>query len=324
MNLGVAMVLGGSGFVGSRLVRRLAEEGAYEQIRSVDFRAPRVRMMGVDYREHDIRRPIPEDWGRGVTTIFNLAAIHTTPGHEPHEYYETNIAGAINATNLAVANGATRMVFASSISVYGPSEETLTEESELSPTSDYGRSKRLAERIHQQWLEAADARRLVIVRPGVIFGPGEGGNYTTLVRALRRRIFFYPGRRDAIKSSGYVDDLISALDFALRQDERSVVFNYAFPTLSTTEDIVSAISRVLDLGSRPPTIPASWLLLAALPFEIANGMGLRNRIHRDRVRKLIHSTKVYPQWLVSRDYTFTADLESGLRAWGAETADRFD
>lgn len=324
MSRGIALVLGGNGFVGTRLVRRLAASGEYAGVRVVDSAAPRERRENVEYVEQDVRRPFDAELGRGVTTLFNLAAVHRTPGHPPHEYYQTNVTGALNGVSLAERVGIDEIVLTSSIAVYGPSEEIVTERSTPNPVSDYGRSKLMAESIHEEWQGRDPNRRLVIVRPGVIFGPGEGGNYTALVRALRRNMFFYPGRTDAVKSGGFVDDLVASMSFALRQEEKFVRYNYALPQLSTTEDIVTAVSKVLNTDLRPMTIPAPLLMAAAMPFEALNAVGLRNPIHRDRVRKLMHSTRVYPEWLVSRGFNFTVDLEAALRLWGEETEGRFD
>lgn len=321
---GIALVLGGNGFIGTRLVRRLTASGTYDGVRAVDHMEPREKVDGVEYISHDVRQTLPSTLAQGVSTLYNLAAVHRTPGHPPHEYYETNVTGALNGVALAELSGIERIVLTSSISVYGPSEEIITEQSTPRPVSDYGRSKRLAEIIHQDWLARGPARRLVIVRPGVIFGPGERGNYTALIRALRRGMFFYPGRRDAIKSGGFVDDLVESIGFALAQNDRLVRYNYALPDLSTTEDIVAAVSKVLGTTIRPMTIPAQALFLAAMPFEAADAVGLHNPIHRDRVRKLMHSTRIYPEWLVSRGYNFGVDLEAALRLWGAETGGRFD
>ena len=91
-----------------------------------------------------------------------------------HAYYDTNVLGAANVIALAQVSGAKEVVFTSSISVYGPSEQVMSENSELRPVSAYGRSKLLAEAIHRTWLELDTTHRLVIVRPGVVFGPGEG------------------------------------------------------------------------------------------------------------------------------------------------------
>jgi nucleoside-diphosphate-sugar epimerase len=215
------------------------------------------------------------------------------------------------------------IVFTSSISVYGPCEQRVTETSPLLPASDYGRSKRMAELIHERWLQQGDGRRLVVVRPGVVFGPGEGGNYTNLARALRKRLFLYPGRRDTVKSGGYVDELLNTLDFALASTEPHVLYNFAYPDETTTEDIVRTFSRVSDLPANPPTAPAPLLYAAATVFEAANAMGLKNPIHRERVVKLVQSTRIVPQWLIDRGYRFSSNLETALRSWAAESDGRF-
>lgn len=59
-----------------------------------------------------------------------------------------------------------------------------------------GWSKWLAEGIHRAWRDEDPTRRLVIVRPGAIFGPGEGGNFTRMARLLERGLFVFPGRTD--------------------------------------------------------------------------------------------------------------------------------
>jgi nucleoside-diphosphate-sugar epimerase len=319
---GGAVVLGASGFVGTRLVRALAEGGA-AFVRAVDVAPPRERVDGVDYQTLDVRAPLPAACGAGASVLYNLAAVHRTPGHPDREYYDTNVHGALNATALAEACDVRTIVFTSSISVYGPSEETLTEASPLRPVSAYGRSKRMAEEIHDRWLERAEDRKLVIVRPGIIFGPGEGGNYTRLARALRGGYFFYPGRRDTIKSGGYVDELLRAMDFALSRPEPRVLFNYAYPELSSIADIVAAFSAVDGRRYAPPTVPIAPALWGAALFEAAGAVGVKTGIHRERIMKLVQSTRVAPAWLQQSGYQFSSDLAVALKRWSDETGGRF-
>ncbi len=317
------VVFGASGFIGTRLVQRL-NEAHPGRVRAVDILPPRRRLEGVTYETHDVREPLPEALGVGASTFYNLAAVHRTPGHPFPEYYETNVLGALNVTALAEATRVDRIVFTSSISVYGPSENLLDEASPLKPVSAYGHSKRMAEVIHRQWQGFSPRRKLVIVRPGVVFGPGERGNYTHLAKALRGGYFVYPGRRDAIKSGGYVDELLRCLDFALDQDDPSILFNFAYPAQSTTEDIVKTFGRVAGLKARPPTIPTFAMLAAATGFEVLNAVGLKNPIHRERILKLVQSTKIEPGWLKARGYDFSTDLESALTRWRDETGGSFD
>ena len=101
-----AIVFGGAGFIGSHLLKRLAASYPDAELYSVDTSVePRFRVEGVHYVEHDVSKAIPRQLcGTGDATIFNLAAVHTTPGHEDWEYYHTNILGACNVCRLCIAN----------------------------------------------------------------------------------------------------------------------------------------------------------------------------------------------------------------------------
>src|SRR3974390_1521401 len=98
----------------------------------------------LDVREPILAALLPER----VDLVFNLAAVHREPGHQPWEYFETNLNGAENVCTWAAAVDCKRMVFTSSISPYGPSEERKDEFSLPVPETAYGSSKLVAEKIH--------------------------------------------------------------------------------------------------------------------------------------------------------------------------------
>jgi len=316
------LVTGASGFIGTRLVRRLNARG--DQVVAVDILPPRETLPGVQYVTHDVRTPLPADLATGCSVIFNLAAVHRTPGHPENEYFETNIAGALNVTAAAEAAGVETIVFTSSISVYGPSEALMDEASPPQPVSSYGKSKLLAEQIHKRWQAGAPDRRLVVVRPAVVFGPGERGNYTSLANALRGGYFLYPGRTTTVKSGGYVDELLATFDFALGQQAPQILYNFAYPDLNSTADIVAAFNAVTGRRSDPPTVPIWPMLVAAFGFEVLARLGLTTPIHRERIWKLVRSTKIRPGWLLGNGYAFGTDLKGALTLWRDETGGRFD
>ena len=144
-----------------------------------------------------------------------------------------------------------------------------------------------------------------------------------LARALRNGTFFYPGRRDTVKSGGYVDELLQTVDFAMARPEKRILYNFAYPDMHSISEIVETFHRVSGTPRRPPTAPAPLLYAAASVFEAADALGLKNRIHRDRVRKLVQSTRVAPHWLLSSGYSFSTNLETALRAWAQETDGKF-
>ncbi|RTM05631.1 MAG: NAD(P)-dependent oxidoreductase [Bradyrhizobiaceae bacterium] len=314
-----AIVFGGAGFIGSHLIGQL--RGDYDEIFCVDITAPRFKTDGTFYVDWDVTKPIPSDLcGPGSADIFNLAAVHTTPGHEDWEYYWTNISGASHVCQFAGAIGCKSLVFTSSISVYGPSEQQKDETSKLEPTSAYGRSKLLAEGIHKLWQSEQPERRLTIVRPAVIFGYTERGNFTRLAGLLRRGRFVYPGRKDTIKSCGYVKELIQSMLYMRSRNAGVETYNFCRPERYTSEEICASFNKVAGYD-KPNFVMPMWLMeFAAVPFEVLSAVGFKNDINRERVRKLFNSTNVYPRRLLDAGFEFRYDIVSALADWKAASA----
>jgi len=319
-----AIVFGGAGFIGTHLLRELARSGLYASLVSYDLKAPQRPVDGVSYVLGDVREPIGGDLVPPGAEVYNLAAVHTTPGHADWEYFWTNVLGATNVCDFARANGSTFVCFTSSISVYGPSEDPLDETSVKRPNSAYGRSKLQAEGIHRTWLADRDDRRLVVVRPAVVFGHGEGGNFTRLARLLRAGRFVYPGRRDTIKSCGPVEELVRAILFARDLGRREFTFNFSLPERATTEAICDAFVDVAGVARPKWTLPLAAMLAAAFGFEILSKLGLRTSINRDRIHKLVRSTNVVPTALGEAGYAFETDLRGALGRWKQASGGTFE
>jgi len=294
----------------------LVGSGKYQRVVSVDIGEPRARIDGVEYLHHDVRNPInPKLGGGSPADIFNLAAIHITPGHAEGEYYYTNVLGAVNVCRFAKETGSENILFTSSISIYGPSENALDEDSPPAPISAYGRSKLSAEAIHLMWQSEAAGRRLTIVRPAVIYGLYERGNFTRLSRLLERRAFVYPGRTDTIKSCGYVKDLIASMMFMASRNESVSIYNFCYGDRTTISEICAAFCRAA--GYRVPRwkIPIWFMNLAVLPFETLQSVGIRTGINRERIKKLWFSTNILPKRLLASGFQFEYSLVSSLQEW---------
>ena len=312
------LVTGSSGFIGTHLVRRLAAQGA--QIVGLDLLPPREELPGVSYIRGDVRRLSELELPK-IDRIFNLAAVHTTPGHPDHEYYDTNVWGAIEAAKLAERDGVKHITFTSSISIYGPSEEKKVETSAPAPVSSYGKSKLMAEEIHRGWLRQAADRKLTIVRPAVVFGAGEGGNFARMAALLKKGLFVFPGRRDTIKSCIYVEDLIDLFLAAGATEASYELLNGSYLECPTLETIVTTLRDAYFQKAKFYDVPQGVVMGAANTLAAFKGFGLG--IHPDRVTKLVRSTYVYPEWAARHGLTSDKTLAGGVARWASATSERF-
>ncbi|WP_439814802.1 NAD-dependent epimerase/dehydratase family protein [Zavarzinia sp. CC-PAN008] len=319
-----AIVTGASGFIGTYLIDTLVRQGDFPIV-AIDILPPRRRHPQVQYVTADVRQPLDQvDLGGadGASFVcYNFAAVHTTPGHPTHEYYDTNISGALSVVALCSRLGVPHIVFTSSMSTYGPNEQPRTERDAPEPVSAYGKSKYQAEGIHRLWAAADPSRKVTIVRPAVVFGPGEGGNFTRLARALSRRIFAYPGRRDTVKSCIYVGEVVRSMGFAIQRPEPVYLYNMAYPKAYTIEDIVKAFGEAAQLPGAIGTLPYGLMRGASVPFEYLAKAGIKTGIHRERIDKLVRSTNIVPERLLTDGYAFETDLVEAIRRWRRESPD---
>lgn len=324
------IITGGTGFIGTHLTNLILSKHPDAKVWNLDIVAPGTpnpvvknykpavregEKLGSSFVECDIRKPIgelpftpsPDD------VILNFAAVHRTPGHEDKEYFETNIRGAENVCEFAEKYGINNMVFTSSIAPYGASEELKTEETLPTPNTAYGISKLVAEKIHLAWLKGGEGRKLTIVRPGVVFGRGENGNFSRLYWGIRKHTFAYPGRKDTIKACIYVKELVRFILWNVEERESAFdIYNCTYEPAFTIEEIVKAMKHVTGLTQAVPYIPNSIIMpMAACAKMIGSPMG----ICPARVKKLQISTNICGKKMASSGYQFKYTFEEALDDW---------
>ena len=316
-------LFGGTGYVGSSWARRLMSAGSAEHVILADIRRPEFPLpSGVEFRQCDVRKPIaPQLKNLQPDWIFNFAAVHREPGHKPAEYFDTNLAGARNVCDFAEASGCANLFFTSSISVYGPTRSATSEAAPTYPTTPYGITKLCAEFIHEGWVRASSNRRLVICRPGVIYGPGDPGNILRMVRAVQRGYFFFPGSTALRKSYGYIEGLLESFEFAMARSEPCLRYNYVEADTETIGDLVKIIRQ--QLGCSAPVISVPLWLLQPLAAGVQLLSGGKSPIHPARVRKAATPTHIIPQRLKELGFRFRFDFRSSLEDWRARAPQDF-
>jgi len=312
--MAVCVIFGGAGYIGSHLARHLLSTGRFDRVHLADINRPVRTIENVSASVTDVRQPIPPTLiSERPTWIFNLAAVHREPGHEAHEYFNTNLAGARNVCAYAEAVGCENIYFTSSISVYGPTTGPTAEDARICPTTPYGGSKYPAELIHEAWLAGDTGRRLVICRPGVVYGPGDPGNMLRMIKAIRRGYFAYPGSPGVFKSYAYIFGLLESIDFVMGRDEPLIVYNYVE---SPTEPLGELVRQTkVFLGSSAPAfrIPLAMLLPAAALAQSL--VGANSPIHPVRVKKAAMSTHIVPGALQNMGFEFRYPFLKSLEHW---------
>jgi GlcNAc-P-P-Und epimerase len=164
---------------------------------------------------------------RGGRAIVNLAAEHRDDVSPRSLYDEVNVGGAVNVCDAARSNGIDRIVFTSSVAVYGFTSKETDETGIIKPFNDYGRTKAEAEAVYRDWLAEDPIRRsLVIVRPTVVFGERNRGNVYNLLRQATRNGSIMIGSGRNRKSLAYVCNISAFLEHSLGLPSGEHVFNY--------------------------------------------------------------------------------------------------
>jgi GlcNAc-P-P-Und epimerase len=331
--MSTAVIFGGGGFIATHFSIFLNKTGLFNRIYlidKIDFNSiPQLfkrsltnEIPNVIYLNADIRSPLLSLKIEGnVSLIANFAAIHREPGHDIREYFETNLLGAENVCKFAEKIGCENIIFTSSISPYGVSESVKDESSTPIPLTAYGSSKLVAEKIHQIWhAKDINNRRLIIVRPGVVFGPGEGGNVSRLIKAVIGRYFFFMDNQSTRKAGVYVKELCNAMWWVLQEQKKNgetvSLFNMTMNPGPSISEYVQAVCKTQGIKSYVPTVPYKALICIAHVIDaLAKPLGIKHPFNPVRIRKLVHSNNILPTYLLEHGYQFQYSLESAFADW---------
>lgn len=324
-----AIIFGGAGYIGRNMLSIFLKENVFSSYIVCDIQ----QLVGFEgeskvvFKEIDVRQKINlelSDIDENESWIFNFAAIHREPGHEYREYFDTNTPGAINVTEFASKNSIKNILFTSSIAPYGKSLEKRTEESRLYPETAYGISKLLAERIHQQWMAENTERRLIIVRPSVVFGPKDPGNVYRMIKALKKGRFVLPNGGKVIKAYGYIYGLVDSFLFTMNKSERLIIYNYAENPLVPLNEMVEIVKK--EFGYTKPTLVLSVNVLSIIAFFlqlVSKITGRKTEIHPVRVKKAGFPTNIDPKYLRDNNFEFKYDFKNALAHWKSVSGEDF-
>ena len=278
-------VIGGSGFIGTALCSSFRLNSIHftivDKVRSNFF--PENTRFGDVCSEDDLRSLISAN-----SVIINLAAEHRDDVCPVSLYEQVNVNGASNICQIARNKSINKIIFTSSVAVYGFASPGTSESGAINPFNDYGRTKWEAELVYKKWqAEDPKNRTLVIIRPTVVFGERNRGNVFNLLKQIASGKFVMVGDGLNRKSIAYVENVAAFLEYSLDFKPGLHIYNYIDKPDFTMNSLVGHINKLLGKPSEIKfRLPFSIGILIGSGFDhIAKITGKKFPISVIRVQK---------------------------------------
>ncbi len=308
-----ALITGGAGFIGRHLAVALGADGW--AVRTLDLvdgppASPSVEaMVGSLLDAAAVDRATT-----GADVVLHLAAKHRFFGVTPEEFERVNVEGTRTVLDAARTHGVRRVVFYSTVAVYGEPGDPTTEETPTRPTTPYGRTKLEAERLVAAWVTEAEDRTALVVRPTVVFGPGNRGNVFRLMRQIGSGLFVPVGEGLNVKSVAYVENLVAATRFLMARARPGIdVYNYADEPHLSFREIATLIHRHLGRSMRSYALPVGPMLAAVAPIEMLARLGGVDLPVRTAILKMNRATHHTSGKLRAAGFRQEVSIDEGLR-----------
>jgi nucleoside-diphosphate-sugar epimerase len=262
------LITGGTGFIGSALVKKLLKDGYTISVFDNDSRGKVNRLEGVkkdfEFISGDIR-----DAGAVIKAckkkdiIFHLAFINGTEFFysKPELVLEVGVKGMTNVLDGCLKNNVPEIFLASSSEVYNqpsiiptPENIPLIIPDLLNPRFSYGGAKIISELMVINYARK-HFKRAIIFRPHNVYGPDMGTEHVISQFALKMKTlkekkgnsFLFPiqGTGKETRAFIYIDDFINGLEILLKKGKHREIYNIGVQTETTIEELADKISTIL-------------------------------------------------------------------------------
>lgn len=275
MMQGTALVTGASGALGYVLVESLLRSGKRVRVLT-------RRPIGSDYFSLPIDSVLGDIADRntvtraaaGMDVVFHLAALLHVTNPDPAlraEYKRVNVEGTQSLVEAAKSEGVSRLVFFSTIAVYGSTAGRISDEmTQPCPDGPYAETKLIAENIALDARSSSGEQLACVLRLAAVYGPRMKGNYRRLAHSVARGRFVPIGdgcnRRTLIHEHDVAHAAILAAEHAQSPGK---IFNVTDGRIHSVKDILGAICSGLD--RQPPAwrIPVGLAKFGGMLADLA-------------------------------------------------------
>jgi nucleoside-diphosphate-sugar epimerase len=288
-----SLVTGASGFLGRRLCERLQSEG--ERVIAMGRHpsdGPWDEFIQADLSSAEL----PAEPFKSVRTIYHLASkahAEAETADEADAYRPVIVAGTRKLLEAAKAHGIKRFIYVSSVKAMGEGNprglplKAIDESWPHTPQGPYGRAKVEAEKL----VHGAGLPHAVVLRPTMVFGPGERGNLPKMIEAVR--IGRFPplpdtgNKRSMVHADDVVELILRAAIFPIAAGKTYIV---SAPEAVSTRELYDTIRASLGMPPCSRSVPLSLLKVAALCGSAVGGvLGRRMPLDCETLDKLTGS-----------------------------------
>ena len=307
-------LIGASGFVGTRLIELLQKAGSEYRLSNIDLLPSHffndITVIGDVRKQDEMDNLISDD----TDAVVLLAAQHRDDVTPVSLYYDTNVGGMKVTLQAMEKKGIKRIVFFSSVAVYGLNKVNPNEESPKDPFNHYGKSKWEAEQVLQQWYKTHPDWNIDIIRPTVIFGERNRGNVYNLLKQISSGKFLMVGKGDNVKSMCYVGNVVAFVKYMLDNVTTGYnVFNYIDKPDVNMNDLVGHVEKVLGKHIPSTHFPYWMGMMGGYCFDLlAKITGKKLTISSVRVKKFCAVTQFDSTKAMSSGFVPPFTIKEGL------------
>lgn len=307
-------LIGASGFVGTRLIDLLKSDVDKYEMKNIDLQPSHffneITTIGDVTNQEQMNKELA-----GVDIVVLLAAQHRDDVSPTSLYYDVNVGGMENTLKAMEVNGIRRLVFFSSVAVYGLNKPNPAEDySPKEPFNHYGKSKWKAEQVAEKWYSEHPDWNIDIIRPTVIFGERNRGNVYNLLKQISAGKFLMVGKGQNCKSMAYVGNIVAFVKYMIDNiTEGYNVFNYIDKPDMTMNELVPLVGTVLNKPIPSIHFPY-WLgMMGGYCFDLlAKITGKKLSISSVRVKKFCATTQYNAEKVLLTGFIAPYSLAEGL------------
>ncbi|MEO6055641.1 MAG: NAD-dependent epimerase/dehydratase family protein [Gemmatimonadales bacterium] len=282
------LVTGGTGFVGSHLVRRLLSRG--HTVTTLD-RSPglfddELRSLGANMLSGSVTDAADVDRAvAGQEVVYHLASPFGDILEPDAAYWAIEVDGTRNVLEASRRHGVRRVVHCSTQGVHGIIDEPPgDEDSPIAPRDYYCYSKAEGEKVVNDF--AAGGMDVVIVRPTSVYGPGDTRGWLKLYRMVSKGWFLMIGDGGTFNHPVYVENLVDLFELvAVAPQAKGRTYLAGDEQAVTLSELVSSVAA--SGGSVVRIVRFPWYggaLLAASAIEgVCKRLGLKPPVFRRRL-----------------------------------------